>query len=93
MAWWAKQHAVDYIFGLARNQRLRRKIAKEMRPAQKEQQRTNGTRSRVDRVLLSDAQDLEQETLDRCRGRADSRQGESPLRGDVIFPSLPGLCL
>jgi hypothetical protein len=37
---WCEQHAVDYVFGFARNQRLRRKIAKEMRQAKKEQQRT-----------------------------------------------------
>jgi hypothetical protein len=34
------EHAVDYVFGFARNQRLRRKIAREMRQAKKEQQRT-----------------------------------------------------
>jgi hypothetical protein len=37
---WCEQHAVDYVFGFARNQRLRRKIAKEMRQAKKEQQHT-----------------------------------------------------
>src|ERR1700752_771366 len=37
---WGEQHAVDYVFGFARNPRLRRKIAKEMRQAKKEQQST-----------------------------------------------------
>ena len=37
---WCEKHAVDYVFGFARNKRLRRKIAKEMRQAKKEQQRT-----------------------------------------------------
>jgi hypothetical protein len=37
---WCEQHAVDYVLGFARNRRLRRKIAKQMRQAQKEQQRT-----------------------------------------------------
>jgi len=37
---WCEQHDVDYVFGFARNQRLRRKIAKEMRQAKREQQRT-----------------------------------------------------
>jgi len=37
---WCEKHAVDYIFGFARNPRLRRKIAKEMRQAKKEQQLT-----------------------------------------------------
>lgn len=37
---WCEQHAVDYVFGFARNRRLRRKIAAQMRQAQKEQQRT-----------------------------------------------------
>jgi len=37
---WCEKHAVDYVFGFARNPRLRRKIAKEMRQAKKEQLRT-----------------------------------------------------
>jgi Transposase DDE domain group 1 len=37
---WCEQHGVDYVFGFARNRRLRRKIAKQMRQAQKEQQST-----------------------------------------------------
>lgn len=37
---WCEKHAVDYVFGFARNPRLRRKIAKQMRQAKKEQQRT-----------------------------------------------------
>jgi hypothetical protein len=37
---WCETRAVDYVFGFARNKRLRRKIAKEMRQAKKEQQRT-----------------------------------------------------
>ena len=37
---WCEKHSVDYVFGFARNPRLRRKIAKEMRQAKKEQQRT-----------------------------------------------------
>src|SRR5229473_1557815 len=37
---WCEKHAVDYVLGFARNKRLRRKIAQEMRQAKKEQQRT-----------------------------------------------------
>ena len=37
---WCEKHAVDYVFGFARNPRLRRKIAREMRQAKQEQQRT-----------------------------------------------------
>ncbi len=37
---WCEQHAVDYVLGFARNKRLRRKIAKQMRQAKKEQQST-----------------------------------------------------
>ena len=37
---WCEQHEVDYVLGFARNKRLRREIAKEMRQAKKEQQRT-----------------------------------------------------
>src|SRR5437660_4979969 len=37
---WCETHAVDYVFGFARNKRLRRKIAKEMRQAKRAQQRT-----------------------------------------------------
>ena len=37
---WCEKHKVDYVFGFARNARLRRKIAQEMRQAKKEQQRS-----------------------------------------------------
>ncbi len=43
---WCEKHRVDYVFGLARNQRLRRKIAREMREAKREQRRT-GKAARV----------------------------------------------
>jgi len=43
---WCENHAVDYVFGLARNSRLRRKIAAEMRQAKKEHQST-GKAARV----------------------------------------------
>jgi hypothetical protein len=39
MAWCEKQ-SVDYLFGFARNQRLRRKIARQLRQAKQEQRRT-----------------------------------------------------
>ena len=37
---WCETHDVDYVFGLARNERLRRKIAGVMREAKREHQRT-----------------------------------------------------
>jgi len=37
---WCEQNGVDYVFGLARNDRLRRRIAKAMRQAKAEVQRT-----------------------------------------------------
>jgi hypothetical protein len=37
---WCENHTVDYVFGLAGNSRLRRKIAAEMRQAKKEHQST-----------------------------------------------------
>jgi Transposase DDE domain group 1 len=37
---WCKKHKVDYILGLARNQRLRRIIGKEMHQARQEYERT-----------------------------------------------------
>jgi len=37
---WSEKHRVDYVFGFARNKRLRRIIAKQMHQAKKEQQRT-----------------------------------------------------
>jgi Transposase DDE domain group 1 len=37
---WCEKHTVDYVFGLARNARLRRKIAAELRQAKQEHQRT-----------------------------------------------------
>jgi hypothetical protein len=43
---WCENHAVDYVFGLARNARLRRKIAGELRQAKKEHHST-GKATRV----------------------------------------------
>jgi Transposase DDE domain group 1 len=43
---WCETHGVDYVFGLARNTRLRRKIAREMRQAREEHRRT-GKSARV----------------------------------------------
>ncbi len=37
---WCERHGVDYVFGLARNQRLRRRIARELRQAKREHQRS-----------------------------------------------------
>ncbi len=37
---WCEKHGVDYVFGFARNERLRRRITREMRQAKKEHQRT-----------------------------------------------------
>ena len=43
---WCEKHRVNYVFGLARNSRLRRKIARPLREAKQEQQRT-GKAARV----------------------------------------------
>jgi DDE family transposase len=43
---WCENNAVDYVFGLARNERLRRKIARPLRQAKREHQRT-GNAARV----------------------------------------------
>ncbi len=37
---WCESHEVDYVFGLARNPRLRRRIARAMRQAKQEHRRT-----------------------------------------------------
>jgi len=37
---WCEKHCVDYVFGFARNERLRRKIARPMRQAKEEHRRT-----------------------------------------------------
>ena len=37
---WCEAHGVDYVFGLARNERLRRKIARPMQQAKQEHRRT-----------------------------------------------------
>ena len=37
---WCENHTVDYVFGLARNARLRRKIGREMQQAKREHQHT-----------------------------------------------------
>ena len=43
---WCEQNRVDYVFGLARNSRLQRKIARAMREAKQQHQRT-GQAARV----------------------------------------------
>lgn len=43
---WCEKHHVDYVLGLARNARLRRKTAQELRQARREHQRT-GQAARV----------------------------------------------
>lgn len=43
---WCEKHRVDYVFGFARNSRLRRKIAAQLREAKREQQRS-GKAARV----------------------------------------------
>jgi hypothetical protein len=43
---WCEQNRVDYVFGLARNERLQRKIARAMREAKQEHQKT-GKAARV----------------------------------------------
>ncbi len=43
---WCENHEVDYVFGLAQNSRLRRKIAPSLREAKQEHQRT-GEAARV----------------------------------------------
>ena len=43
---WCEQNRVDYVFGLARNSRLQRKIAPQLRQAKQEQERT-GQAARV----------------------------------------------
>ena len=37
---WCEKHGVDYVFGFARNERLRRRIGRQMREAKKEYART-----------------------------------------------------
>jgi Transposase DDE domain group 1 len=48
---WCEKHRVEYVFGLARNARLRRKIARQLREAKQEQQRT-GKAARVFREFF-----------------------------------------
>jgi hypothetical protein len=43
---WCEKHRVEYVFGFARNARLRRKMARPLREAKQEQQRT-GKAARV----------------------------------------------
>jgi Transposase DDE domain group 1 len=43
---WCEKHGIDYLLGLARNERLRRKIARALRQAKQEHQRT-GKAARV----------------------------------------------
>ena len=43
---WCENHGVDYVFGFARNERLRRKIARQLHAAKQQHQRT-GKAARV----------------------------------------------
>jgi len=76
---WCEQHAVDYVFGFARNQRLRRKIAKEMRQAKKEQQRT-GEPARVFTEFFYQTRKTWSRSRRVVAKLNKSRQGESALR-------------
>ena len=87
---WCEQREVDYVLGFARNKRLRRKIAKEIRQAKKEQQRT-GQPARVFTEFFYQTR----KTWSRSRrvvAKAEQIPGkENPATWSPPFHSLLGL--
>ena len=55
---WCERNRVDYVFGLARNQRLRKIIGKQMHEAHTAAQRDSQGGARVHRVRIQNPQEL-----------------------------------
>ena len=80
MAWCEHNH-VDYVFGLARNQRLRRIIGAQMHQAQPAASGHRQGRARVHRVRLPDTQELVTLAPRGGQGRVSGQGREPSLRG------------
>jgi hypothetical protein len=81
---WCEQNGVEYVFGLARNQRLRRIIEAQMHPATQQWSPDRQTGAGVQRVRVSDQEDQEGWLGSRAAGSGESgthrRERESPFR-------------
>ena len=81
MAWCeAQQNQVDFLFGLARNQRLQKIIGRQMHQAKLLHADHRQSCARLYRVRLPDAQELGQTAARRSQGRISGQGGEPALR-------------
>ena len=80
---WCEDNRVDYVFGLARNERLRRRIEQAMRRARPRAKRTGQPARVFTEFRYRTTQELEPGAAGGGQGRAARGQGESALRGDV----------
>ena len=80
---WCEANRVEYLLGLAKNERLKAEIAKEMEEA-KAQLPTDGTRGpAIQRVRLSNAGELELCATGGGQGRASGEGREPAICGDL----------
>jgi hypothetical protein len=90
---WCEAHGVDFVLGLARNQRLRRIIGWQMWEASEEWKRT-GQRARGFTEFSYQARKTKKGVGPGAAGggqsRAPGRQGESALRGHLAEPRTMG---
>ena len=87
---WCEAHGVDYVLGLARNQRLRRIIGREMWEASEQQKRT-GQAARVFAELDYGARKTKKGGWDRARrvvAKAEQIEGKENSR--FVVTSLSG---
>jgi hypothetical protein len=84
---WCEDHGVDFVFGLARNQRLRRIIGQQMQEATRQWHETGKTGESVYRVQLQHEEDEQERLGSRAprggEGGTHRRQGESAFRCDI----------
>ena len=84
---WCEANRVDYVFGLARNQRLRRIIGPPMWEATQQRGATGKPGTGVQRVRLPDEEEEERRlgagAAGSSQGRAHRRQRESAVCGDL----------
>ena len=80
---WCEENRVDYVFGLAKNDRLIAEISQELAEAKQEYEKT-GQASRVFKdFTYRDAQQLELRASRGGQGRASFQREQPAFRGDV----------
>ena len=77
---WCEANRVEYLLGLAKNERLKAEIAKEMGEAKAQYQETGGA---ARRFKVSNAEELEPRATGGGQGRAPGKGREPAIRGDV----------